>query len=418
MISLKVLHINTFDIGGAATACRRIHLGLLEKGIDSKILLLSKTKNIPQTYKFQPIKSETKNTVPPTLFQRVINKIVRTIFKPKPKMNANENRILDFRIIDKKAEHFTFPYSSYDITQSPLYQEADIIQINWASGFLNEETFFAKNTKPVIWRMPDMYACDGGYHYEKGFPFESFKVEIEKNVEIRKNNLEGKNIVFVPISQWLQQKANESRIIKNFPKKLIHNGVDFKVFKPHDKLFSRQVFNLPKDKTILLFGSDTLINKRKGFDILLDALKHIDLKNIQLVTFGVDPNISDIDYVSVGEIKDELLLSILYSASDFFIMPSIEEAFGQVTIEALASGTPVISFPNGGSLDIIKDGVNGLLAKGFSAQDLKEAISLALNMNFDQDKILADVRHRFNINDKIDEYIELYKSVLKNTSSN
>ncbi len=411
---MKILHINSFDTGGAATACRRIHLGLLEKGIDSKILLLSKTKNIPHTYKFQPVKPEAKSAVVPTLFTRAINKIGRSIFKPKPIVIPKENLVRDFRDIDKTAEHFTFPYTPFDITESNLYKEADIIQINWASGFLNEETFFAKNTKPVIWRMPDLYPCGGGYHYEKGFPFDSFKEELAVNFEIRKKSLIGKNIVFVPISNWVKNKANNSELIKAFPKKLIHNGVDFRVFKPHDKTFARQVFNLPNDKIILLVGSDIVLSKRKGIDILFEVLKDLDQDKIQIVTFGQKPNIDTFNYVSIGEVKDELLLSVLYSAADFFIMPSIEEAFGQVTIEALASGTPVISFPNGGSMDVIVDEMNGVLAKGFSEKDLKEAINKALSINFDKNLLLADVRKRFNINDKIDEYINLYETVLQN----
>jgi len=410
---MKVLHINTYDTGGAATACRRIHLGLLEQGIDSKILLLNKSKDIPQTYKFIPAKKPINVQPKLSLLQRVINKLKRSIIKPPPVSVPKEQRIPDFRTIDSAAEHFTFPYSAYDITESELYKEADIIQINWASGFLNEETFFSKNTKPVVWRMPDLYACGGGYHYEIGFPFESFKNILIENTEIRKKSLSGKNIVFVPISKWLEQKANESNIIGSFPKKLIHNGVDFKVFKPHDKLFAKQVFNLPTNKTILLFGSDSLINKRKGFSILLESLKLIDLSRIQLVAFGKNPNLQNLDYISVGEIKDELLLSVLYSSADYFIMPSIEEAFGQVTIEALASGTPVISFPNGGSLDIIKQGVNGVLAKGFSVNDLQEAISEALSIQFNTNQIIEDVRNRFNIKDKVQGYIELYQMLLK-----
>ena len=93
-------------------------------------------------------------------------------------------------------------------------------------------------------------------------------------------------------------------------------------------------------------------------------------------------------------------------------MASIEEAFGQVTIEALASGTPVISFPNGGSLDIIKDDINGVLAKDFTSNELSNAIKRALLISFDQNKIIQDVKNRFNIYEKIQEYIQLYKTLI------
>ena len=66
---MKILHINTYDTGGAATACRRIHLGLLERGIDSKVLYLKKTKDVKETYQFLIPKS--------SLFLRIKNKITK-----------------------------------------------------------------------------------------------------------------------------------------------------------------------------------------------------------------------------------------------------------------------------------------------------------------------------------------------------
>src|SRR5690606_6634145 len=218
---MKILHINTFDTGGAATACRRIHLSLLEKGVDSKILLLHKTKNIPETYAFSS--RVAKKTRPPR-HQRVLQKL-RSTFTRYERKKA-EKKIADFERRKQGAEIFTFPYNEYDVTTHPLYQEADIIQLNWVSGFLDEPSFFEKNKKPVIWRMADLYACGGGYHYEKDFPFEALQPELDENFSIRKKALKGTKICLVPISDWVEKKAQESTLLRNFPKKVIHNGVD------------------------------------------------------------------------------------------------------------------------------------------------------------------------------------------------
>ena len=401
---IKVLHINTFDHGGAATACIRIHLCLLKKGIDSKILFLKKTKNIQEAYEFN-IKSNYVSFYIKKLYKKITNKICL----------KNKNSLTNRK---KNAEVFSFPYSNYKITKSSLYKEADIIQLNWVSGFLNEQTFFKKNKKPVIWRMADLYACGSGYHYEKYFPFEKLKKELNINYKIRKQVLKNNNITFVPISEWVKLKANESSLIYNFPKKVIHNGVDLNIFKPHNKKYSRNVFNLKDDKTILLFGSDFIQNKRKGLDLLINALNLLPQnENIQLVTFG-NFNITKeniLKYykiIHIGNILDERLLSVLYSAADYFIMPSIEEAFGQVTIESMASGTPVISFPNGGSSDIIINGQNGFLSDDFSAESLSKSIILGLNTKFNRSDIVKYIKENFNIEEKCEQYIELYKSVL------
>src|SRR5690606_30602695 len=177
---MKVLHINTYDTGGAATACRRIHLGLLEKGVDSKILLLHKTKNIPETYSFSSY--YIKNKKRPSRLQKIRKKIAR-VFTKRRRAKAKKKEA-DFNRRREGTDVFSFPNSMYDVTTHPLYHEADIIQLNWVSGFLDEPSFFAKNTKPVIWRMADLYTCGGGYHLEKNFPFETLKPELEENFAI------------------------------------------------------------------------------------------------------------------------------------------------------------------------------------------------------------------------------------------
>lgn len=393
---MKILHINTYDTGGAATACRRIHLGLLERGIDSKVLYLKKTKNVKETYQF-PVAKE-------SIFARIKNKVIKKFFNKKSLLDNYRGTF----------EIFSMPQSPYDITQHPLYKEADIIQLNWVSGFLDETTFFKKNTKPVVWRMADLYACGGGNHYEKDFPFEGLATLIEKNKKIRKEALQNANVNFVCISNWVMQKANESEVIAKFPKTVIHNGVDLEVFKPLNKSFARQVFNLPIDKKIILLGADSLANKRKGLAIAKDAIDKIIEKHndVLVVTFGKETFVHQ-NWIHVGEIIDERLLATLYSAADFFVMSSIEEAFGQVTIEALACGLPVISFPTGGSLDVIQEEVNGFLANDFTSNDLYHAIEKGISNPLKIEKMVQDVRKRFNILDKSESYIDLYRTIIE-----
>ncbi|WP_028295801.1 glycosyltransferase [Olivibacter sitiensis] len=405
---MKILHINTVDTGGAATACLRIHLALLEKGIDSKVLLLGKNREIPETYLFEP-------TIPPvSKMQRLRKKLTKLSPLAKRRARQQQRQLADLNARQQGAEIFSFPTSPYDITQSPLYQEADIIQLNWVSGFLDEPSFFAKNTKPVIWRMADLYTCGGGYHYEKGFPFDALRPELEINHALRLATLKGKKLHMVPISNWVKRKAEESEILGPLNKTMINNGLDRTLFKPHDKAFARSVFNLPQGKKILLFGAANVKNKRKGFDLLKKALYTLE-EDVVLVVFGrdaLDPTEFMFPLIQLARIADKRLLSVLYAAADYFVMPSIEEAFGQVSIEALACGTPIVSFPTGGSLDIVREELNGTLAADFTSQGFAAALKRALATDFDKEALLADVKERFDIADKADEYIELYARLL------
>ncbi|WHY86960.1 glycosyltransferase family 1 protein [Neobacillus novalis] len=72
-------------------------------------------------------------------------------------------------------------------------------------------------------------------------------------------------------------------------------------------------------------------------------------------------------------------LAEIYSASDLFVFPSPTETFGNVALEALASGTPVIGANSGGVKNIIKSGVTGLLCPPGNVQEFTAAIIQLLN---------------------------------------
>lgn len=396
---MKILHVNTYDSGGAAIANIRIHLAMLEKGIDSKMLVLYKSSDIPHIYEFNYWASA--NT-----------KIKRFVKRQQYKRYKNDMDSLYRFKVENPVEAFTYPISIFDITEHPLYKEADLIVLNWVAGFLDEPSFFRKNTKPVVWIMEDLYVCGGGYHYEKGFLFDIYKKQLERNYKVREKCLKGKVINLVAISNWEKEKAEESNLLKNQPVNVIHHGVDTSVFRPYDKSSAREMLGIPQDKKMILVGAQSLSNPRKGTALLMDVFKDITDEDILFYGFGSNEN-SDTKISSLGFIKDETLLAKIYSAADLFVMSSIEEAFGQVFIESLACGTAVVSFPNGGALDIIKNGFNGFIADDFTSDSLLKVINKGLNVTFDKGAIRKDIIDRFDIRDKAGLHIKLYESILK-----
>ena len=281
---MKILHVNTNDRGGAAKACIRIHMELLEKGIDSNILFLNQTNNtIPHSYEFHKEVN---------FKQKFKNKLKKFFLKKEIKVKDKYTQV----------EWFSKPTSNYDITTHPIYKESDIIQLNWVSGFLDEPSFFRKNTKPVVWRMADLYTCGGGYHYEKGFPFLELKKILKKNTDIRNKALNNKNITFVPISNWVKQKAEKSSITKHFPIRMIHNGLDFSQFQPSEKNKARKQFNLPFDKKIILIGADIAHSPRKGFHLAVEVFKNLNNGTIQPVIFGKFKGELPENFINVGYI--------------------------------------------------------------------------------------------------------------------
>lgn len=114
-----------------------------------------------------------------------------------------------------------------------------------------------------------------------------------------------------------------------------------------------------------MFVGQSLEFHRKGMDRLVSALNELPDEKIGLLSVGGGRLQSQLAkrHFSVGEVNDEHQLAMAYSAADVFVTPAREEAFGQVVLEAMACGVPVVGFAVGGIPDMVRPGVTGLLAQ-------------------------------------------------------
>jgi glycosyltransferase involved in cell wall biosynthesis len=415
--NIKVLIINAYDIGGAANACLRLHLGLLNSNIQSKLLVKNKYKNYPAVYKFQQYSRG--SFILKTLKK---NKRFRKIFKNK-KEAFIENR-------DPKLEMFSFPYSKFDITTSKLYKDADIINLHWIAGFIDYKSFFKKNTKPVVWTLHDMNPFTGGEHYSEKFlgidnsgnPIKRKITEqeieiIDRNLKIKEESLSCvNNLTVVAPSKWLQEEAKKSQVFKDKNVHLIPYGLDENIYKPKNKLESRKTLNLPDNKIIVLFVAHSLDNSRKGFAYLKSALESLNTSNVLLCSVGansVEFN-GSIETIHLGQINDEELMSKVYSAADVFVIPSLMDNLPNTVLESLMCGTPVIGFPVGGIPDMIDHGINGLLTKEISVASLQETLHYFIenNKKFDGNSIRMNALMKYNLDRQAKEYISLFKTLI------
>jgi glycosyltransferase involved in cell wall biosynthesis len=424
---MKVLLVNTYDKGGAANACKRLHFGLLAEGITSNILLKVKQNNWVNSVCFkQPQKKF-------TWFDKVGNKVKRILkeFKLYSKVDVlkrDEKLFLNQR--DIGLEMFSFPNSDFDITQSEIYRKADIVNLHWVANFLNYETFFETNKKPVVWTLHDMNPFTGGEHYlevnvdydESGFPIvrkvseEEMKVS-KRNIELKKKAIaKFTNLTIVAPSEWLAAEARKSDVFKNKKVHCIPYGLDSEIFAPRDKNYSRGILNIPKDKKVILFVADSISNNRKGFIFLKKAFKQLENSNLVLCAIGnINSELESIDNVyQLGPIFDERLMSIAYSAADVFVIPSLMDNLPNTVLESLMCGTPVIGFPIGGIPDMIQDGVNGFLTDDISVNSLVATINKFLNNSncFDEVEIRDKAIKKYDQSVQSKKYIDLFKAIL------
>jgi glycosyltransferase involved in cell wall biosynthesis len=405
---IKVVHICTSDIGGAAIAAQRLHAGLLQQGAQSTFLTWQ--QHNPHQY---PFKCKIDQIKRPSFSKRL-----RKQFGVPSSQQGRNNEMI--KGLTGNYEMFSFPYSDFRVEEHPKIKEADIIHLHWVSNFINYPTFFKKIKKPIVWTFHDMNPFMGGFHYQgdlernkKIFGALEDRFRQEKLEEIAPLN----NLSIVTPSEWLGSHAGKHLQLKNKPYYHIPYSLDTAVFKIQDQKFARDVFNLPHGKRIILFVSDRLTNYRKGFDLLLDALKLLNAeREYLLVAIGERSEaLTGENNICLGRIQDDRLLSLLFASADAFVLPSREDNFPNVMLESLACGTPVIAFKTGGMQEVIQDGVNGILANEISPGGLRLSIESFLKgeYHFDRTKICADAASKFALHVQAKAYIGLYESILR-----
>ena len=190
----------------------------------------------------------------------------------------------------------------------------------------------------------------------------------------------------IVLSEYTKNKLSIAHNISEDKCLIAAGGVDLKKFQPSTKKNSlRTSLNIPKDK-IILFTVRNLV-RRMGLSNLIAALKDVTEKypDVYLVLGGEGPLKKHLrslterfglkDYIRFeGFIADEKLPQY-YQAADIFVLPTKElEGFGLVTVEALASGLPVIGTPVGGTKEILEQFDSSFLCKGTDAESIAELI--------------------------------------------
>jgi len=311
----------------------------------------------------------------------------------------------------------------------------DIVHLHWINGGMIKIEELARIKAPIVWSLHDMWAFTGGCHYDenctayenncgncKVIGSEKAK-DLSKKIFDRKQKIfsQIENMTIVGLSRWLHECAKSSTLLKNEKHINLPNPIDTNIFKPFDKEKARELWSLPKDKKLVLFGAmGTTSDPRKGFDELSDAMLKIENKNIEFVVFGSsEPQDSQnfgFKTHYLGSLADDVSLVALYSAVDVMIVPSVQENLSNAIMESLACSTPVVSFDIGGNSDMIVHKENGYLAKPFDTNDLADGIEWILN-NENYDELCQNAREKvlreFDSVVVAKKYIELYKEILK-----
>ena len=218
------------------------------------------------------------------------------------------------------------------------------------------------------------------------------------------------NMTIVTPSKWLAELVRKS-YLKEYPVKVINNGIDLEIFKPTPCDDMKCVWGGNLNKFIVLFVSFGW-SVYKGLDIIVELSKQLT-DRYQIVVVGSDDKTDALltdNVVSIHRTQDQEQLAKIYSAADVFANPTREEMFGMVNIEALACGTPVVTFRTGGSPECI-DAKSGIVVEKNDIEGMKNAITQICEKQLFRKSDCVNRARVFEGVKKYEEYIELYEKI-------
>ena len=163
------------------------------------------------------------------------------------------------------------------------------------------------------------------------------------------------------------------------PIERISYGFPVDLFRPRDRRTCREMLDLPQDRFIILFPATVISDGRKGAVQVRSLVRKLRLPGLLFVALGhgtaEELDLSPDIFRVLGYVEDPNKIALIYAAADIIVAPSREETFGQIYVEAMASGTPAIGHGLTGTADALLDGMTGLTTMAPDADSLETAVT-------------------------------------------
>lgn len=304
----------------------------------------------------------------------------------------------------------------------------DIIHLhNLHNCYINLEMLFSYikiKRIPVIWTLHDCWAFTGQCPHFIVAACEKWKTgcfecpqysqypesrvdKTKKMYSLKKEWFTGvENLTIITPSQWLADRVAES-FLGSYPIKVLSNGINLDIYKPTPSDFRERYGLMGKN---VLLGVASIWNKSKGLDIFLELAKKLN-NRYRIVLVGLSAKqlkyLAD-NITGLPLTNSPKVLAEIYSASDWFVNPSMQETMGLVTVEALACGTPAIV----SSLSAVPEPINsscGVVVGEYNVEAFYKAITKN-GIEFSKEECVKSAR-RYEMNAMYREYIRIYNAI-------
>ena len=413
---MKVLHLTEglTDGDGGTISLHRLHCGLKEAGVHSKILCTSKWL------------SGASDDIVKLQSSRIAARAAHLLKQISQKIGLDG--MLD-------STHF-------EIVRDKAFLDADLLTIHGLRGVCSPFAIpVFTRSKPTVLVLRDMMSFTG--HCFHSLDCERWKTgcgkcpypDISPPISVDNTRLAWKlkdwaysrsSLAVVAQSTWMVDLAKQS-MLHRFPIHHVPNGIDTEIYRPHEQERCRSVLNIPKRKKVLMFMAANLSGRLKGGDLFVKAVQSLpeSLKAETVILLlgrrgEALASSLGIQTVHLGYVESDLLKVICYSAADCFVSPTRAESFPNVLLESIACGTPVVSLKVGGVPDIARHNVTGLVAAPEDAKGFRDYIIELLENDVLRDAMRQRCRkvalEEYSLSVQAKRYIDVYRQLLNGTN--
>ena len=312
----------------------------------------------------------------------------------------------------------------------------DVVHIHNIHGyFLNYQILFDYLSKagiPVVWTVHDCWLYTGHCYYysfagcdrwqtgchhcpqKKEFPTSLFCDRSRRNFEDKKaafTSMPLDRMTIVPVSEWIRNEMRRS-FLSVYPFRVIHNGINTDIFNIYDDRQVRKTFGLGNRH--ILLGVASIWSREKGLDDFIRMAGMLNEDEV-VVLVGIKPEdrkrLPD-NVVGIARTENIRQLAELYAAADVFVNPTWQDNYPTVNMEAIACGTPVVTYRTGGSVEVITPATGMIVEQGNLNELLKSIREIESKGKASyQEACRKYALLNFKKEDRYMEYLRLYEEL-------
>lgn len=308
--------------------------------------------------------------------------------------------------------------------------DPDIIHIHNVHGYwLNYPLlcqYLRESGKPVIWTVHDCWLYTGHCYYysavrcnkwqtgcghcpqKRAFPASWVFDRSARNWRDKQHALGSlERLTIVPVSDWIRQEMSHS-FLSDKPFQVIHNGIDLDVFHP-------DTTGAERPAGIVILGVATLWHEQKGVRDFIDLAGRLHEGERLLLVGRMSEEQraafpAGVEFIERTE--NAAKLAALYARATAFVNPTWQDNYPTVNLEAIACGTPVVTYRTGGSVEAVTEGTGFVVEQG-DVQGLLDRVRelAAEDRQAVAERCRAHALQHFSKQERYQDYIRLYESL-------